>query len=168
MAVTNPGKSLTRSSSQWRLGSIIYSENPDFPNDVLPTKKVIIEIMRYLLHPSIAGKAQHSEESSALMLAKLVQEHWLFCNIYTINTRQIQTKILKLHDEISNLAQTRKERRNANYNKKIEEFNASAEMLSDIFCKNEQIRKHLELHGVKMTSEEWEFLNDQSSEKNVL
>ena len=59
-------------------------------------------------------------------------------------------------------------RRNANYNKRIEEFNASAETLFDIFRKNEQIRKRLEeLHGVKMTSEEWEFLNDQSSKRKM-
>ena len=113
MAVANAGKALTRSLFQRRLGSIIYTENPDFPNGVLPTKKVIIENMRYLLRPSITGKAQRSKQSSALMLAELVQEHWLFCNIYTINTRHIQTKILKLYGEFSNLAQTRKERRNA-------------------------------------------------------
>ena len=71
---------------------------------------------------------------------------------------------MKLYGEFSNLAQTRKETKNANYNKRIEEVNASAEALFDIFCKNEQIRKRLEeLHGGKMTSDEWEFLNDQSS-----
>ena len=84
MAVANPGKALTRSSSQRRLGSIICTENPDFPNGVLPTKKVIIENVRYLLHPLIAGKAQRSKESSAFMLAELEQENWLFCNIYTV------------------------------------------------------------------------------------
>ena len=157
-------KPLTRSSTQKQLGSTIYLQQPDFPNGVLPTKKVIIENMTYLMRPCSAGQAQRSREYAAQMLAELLQEHWLFCNIYTINTRHIQNNILKLYKEFLNLVQCRKERRNEKYQEKVEIFNGNAMKLFDIFCEDEKCRKKLEqLHGVKMTDDEWRFLEDQRS-----
>ena len=167
MATTHThDKPLRRLSTQKQLGSTIYLQQPDFPNGVLPTRKVIIENMTYLMLPCSAGQAQRSREDAAhcQMLAELVQEHWLYCNIYTINTGHIRNNILKLYKELLNLVQCRKERRNEKYQERVEIFNDNAMKLFDIFCEDEICRKKLEqLHGVKMTDDEWRYLEDQRS-----
>ena len=73
----------------------------------------------------------------ALLHAEVIQKHWLFFYMYTISSRHLQTRLMKLYREFNNLMQTRKERRKANYTEKIKCFNASAEVF-DICEENEQ------------------------------
>lgn len=125
----------TRSKSRKQLGSRAYYENPDFPNGVLPTRAVILENMIYLMRPSRAGQNVRSKKSAAFLLAEILQEHWIFCNMYTINTVNIRNRILKLYDEFTKLIQTRKQRQNDVYSKKVDEFNKNADKIFDIFAK---------------------------------
>ena len=54
-------KTATKLSPQHMLVSVAYLENPDFPNGVLPTNKVIIDNMKYLMHPCLAGKLFYTQ-----------------------------------------------------------------------------------------------------------
>jgi len=163
---TKGGRTPTRTSTQKQLGDIVYTTKHDFPNGLLPSRKVVIENIRYLMRPALAGQCQHSKECAALILAELLQEHWLYCNVYTINTRHIQTKVLNLYGEFTSLIQPRKDRWNEKYNEKVRLFNENSEHLFDIFCEDAVCWKRLEAsNGVKMSSEEWDFLHDQRSDR---
>ncbi len=63
--------------------------------------------MIYLLRPNRAGQDQRSREDTALILAEILEDHWNFCNIYTIRTKNILSKILNLYNEFTKLVQVR-------------------------------------------------------------
>ncbi|XP_041374237.1 uncharacterized protein LOC121387279 [Gigantopelta aegis] len=122
--------------------------------------------MMYLMRPNRAGKKQRSKQEAALILSELLQEHWIYCNIYTIRTGHIQTNILKLYMEFTNLIQTRKSRRNESYYEKVRQFNENRGKLFDIFCEDQDSRKRLEnAYGVNMMGNEWAFLTDQRNQR---
>lgn len=159
----------TRSKARKSLREVDYVELPEFSSGILATKKEVIQNMLYLLRPKRAGQAQRSKDDAANILAELLQEHWLFCNLYTISTKSIRKHILKLYEDFTNLVQTRKLRQNANYQSKADLFNAEACKLFDIFCEDIVQRKKLErLHGVKMLELEWKFLDDQRNARQML
>ena len=145
-----------------------FKQQAEFPHGLLPTRKDTIKNVMYLLRPSQAGKAQRSKNNAANLLAETVQEHWLFCNLYTITNSNIRLKILKLYQEFITLGQTRKQRQNESYDKKVADFNKKALELFDIFCENATVRNRLgKHHGVKMTEMEWTFLEDQRSSRKM-
>ena len=159
---------VTRSQTKKTLGDIVYTERADFPHGKLPTKKEILEYMLYLLRPKKAGQNQRSKDEAAGSLAEILQEHWLFCNIYAMTRRSVKLKILDLYSNFITLTQTRKNRRNEIFLGKVEEFNKDANKLFDIFCVDTTARENLEkIFGVKMTEEEWRFYNDQKSERKM-
>lgn len=132
---------------------------------MLPTGKDIIQNMLYLLRPKRAGQAQRSREAAAQLIAELLQEHWLFCNLYT---RHLKKDILKLHGDFLTLVQTRKQRQNDSFPKRAEAFNTRALEVFDIFCQDHVIRRKLEQkHGVKMSDMEWDFLKDQRVQRKM-
>ena len=133
----------TWSQGRKTLGSIDYMEKGEFPQGKLPTCRDIVESMLYLLRPKRSGQAQRSRGDASQLLAELLQEHWLFCNLYTINTRHIKNKILKLYEEFVSLVQTRKQQQNENYFSKTEAFNKQGEEIFYVFCKNTEVRKLL-------------------------
>uniref|UniRef100_A0A0K8RTD7 Uncharacterized protein LOC424740 n=1 Tax=Crotalus horridus TaxID=35024 RepID=A0A0K8RTD7_CROHD len=150
------------------LGTVDYVESSEFAQGILPTKKDVIQNMLYLLHPKRAGQAQRSKEDAAQLLAELLQEHWLFCNLYTIATQSIKKHILNVYEEFSKLYQSRKRRKNDLFIQKADDFNRSSEQLFDIFCTDTVTREKLEQYsGVKMTDTEWKFLEDQRNERKM-
>ncbi|XP_076030470.1 uncharacterized protein LOC143018775 [Oratosquilla oratoria] len=99
----------TRYHSRKTLCGVDYIiERTELPHGMLPTGKDVIQNMLYLLRPKRAGQARRSKDATIQLLAELVQEHWLFCNLYTIHTRNIKEHILKLYLNLS-LIQTRKQ-----------------------------------------------------------
>ena len=159
---------ITRSRATKTLGQANYKEEAEFTSGLLPTRKEILQNMLYLLRPSRAGQVQRSREDAAFLLAEILQEHWIFCNLYTISTKHIKKNILNLYQEFVALLQTRKQRQNETYNKKVSAFNDKADTIFDIFCEEVSTRKRLEqFHGVNMTEIEWKFLNDQRSERKM-
>lgn len=168
MAADSNETVFTRSKAKKTLGCVDYIESAEFPHGILPTAKHVVQNMLYLFRPKRAGKVQRSKDSAAQILAEIVQEHWLFCNIYTIHTRHIKKHILKIYGDFTNLIQTRKQRQNDAYRSRVEAFNLQAEKLFDIFCDDSGVRKKLEQrHGVKMGDMEWQFLEDQRTERKM-
>ncbi|XP_043378294.1 uncharacterized protein LOC102946037 isoform X2 [Chelonia mydas] len=158
----------TGSKAKKTLGNIDYVESSEFSQGILPTNKDVIQNMLYLLQPKRVGQAQQSKEDAAQLLAELLQEHWLFCNLHTIATKNIKTNILKMYEEFTKLYQTRKQRQNQSFTEKADTFNRSSEQLFDIFCTDTVIRNEMEqCSGIKMTDVEWKFLEDQRSERKM-
>lgn len=124
----------------------------ELPNGILPTGKDVLQNMLYLL------------------LAELVQEHWLFCRLYTIHTRHIKKHIPKLYGEFVTLVQTRKQRQSDSFRAGAAAgFNERMKNVMDVFCKDSEIRKKMELkRGVKMDEMEWTFLEDQRTQKKIV
>ncbi|XP_061210488.1 uncharacterized protein LOC133212759 [Neopsephotus bourkii] len=150
------------------LGTVEYVESSGFTQGILPTKKDVVQNMLYLLQPKRAGQAQRSKEDAAQLLAEHLQEHWLVCNLHTIATQSIKKLILKMYEEFTRLYQTRKQRQNQAFTEKADKFNESSEKLFDVFCTDTQTRNKLEeCSGIKMTSIEWKFLEDQRSERKM-
>ena len=140
-----------------------------FPSGKLPTRKDVIQNMLYLLRPKRAGQAQRSKDDAALLLAELLQEHWLFCNLYTISNISIKKHILKLYTEFTNLLQTQKQRKNDAYHQKVAVFNFDSCKTFNIFCSDSTQRKSLEAnYDLKMTDMEWTYLQDQLSESKMV
>ncbi|KAM9128079.1 uncharacterized protein ACDP82_012000 isoform 1-T1 [Pangshura tecta] len=158
----------TGSKAKKTLGNVDYVESSEFSRGILPTNKDVIQNMLYLLQPKRAGQAQRSKEDAAQLLAELLQEHWLFCNLHTIATENIKKNILKMYEEFTKLYQTRKQRQNQSFTEKADTFNRSSEQLFDIFCTDTVIRNELEQYsGIKMTDVEWKFLENQRSERKM-
>ena len=160
----------TRSQAKKTLGNVEYIEMADFPHGILPTRKDILRNMLYLLQPKRAGQVQRSKEEAGRILAEVVQEHWLFCNLYAIQSKHIKKHILRLYSDFLSLLNKRKPKKNAGYDRRVELFNQNAENLFDIFCVDQAVRKKLETlaHGVKMSEIEWKFLNDQRSDRKMI
>ncbi len=159
---------ITRSQTKKTLGDVEYTERADFTHGKLPTSREVLENMLYLLCPKRAGQDQHSRDAAAGILAEILQEHWLFCNIYTLTRKAVKSRILDLYSQFITLLQTRQNRRNATFLTRVEDFNKDADRLFDIFCADETIRNNLEKSfGVKMTEQEWLFYNDQKCERKM-
>ena len=78
-------------------------------------KKAVIEVVLYLLRPRRAGQSQRSRSDAADMLASVLQEHWIFCNLYTISTKNIKKHIIKRYEDFLKLLQTKDSRKNESY-----------------------------------------------------
>ena len=158
----------TRSRGRKCLGRVDYFESADLPHGVLPTKKAVIEVMLYLLRPRRAGQSQRSRSDAADMLASVLQEHWIFCNLYTISTKNIKKHIIKLYEDFLKLLQTRDSRKNESYDAKVLAFNKDSVAMFDIFCTDAcQRRKFENFYDVRMTENEWKFLEDQRGERKM-
>ncbi|XP_076056364.1 uncharacterized protein LOC143034316 [Oratosquilla oratoria] len=129
---------------------------------MLPSGKDFIQNKLYLLRPKRAGQVQRSKDAAAQLMAELVQEHWLCCSLYTIQTRHIKKHILKLYGEFFTLIKTRKQRQNDSFQARAAGFNKRMKQLMDVFYQDSEMRKKMELkHGVKVDEIEWTFFENQ-------
>ena len=155
-----PGRE-TRSKARKILCDTVYTEASDLPNGVLPTKKHVVECMLYLLRPTRAGKVHRTKEDAAKVLASAIQDHWLYCNIYTIDKRYIAKKILELYTRFLLNIKRPASKQSDTWKSQMGGYNAEMEKLFDIFCEDECARKRKEQEfAIKMADMEWEFLED--------
>ncbi|XP_076065297.1 uncharacterized protein LOC143039305 [Oratosquilla oratoria] len=158
----------TRSHTKKILYGVDYIERAELPYWMIPTGKDVMQNMLYLLRPKRTGQAPYSKDAAAQLPAELVQEHWLFCILYTIHTRHIKKHILKLYSEFVTLIQARKQRQRDSFQARAADFNERMKRLMNVFCQDSEIRKKMELkHGVKMDEMEWAFLEDQRTQKKM-
>ncbi|KAL5014703.1 hypothetical protein ScPMuIL_008973 [Solemya velum] len=80
---------------QGELGIVSYMESVGFPDGLLSTKMDVIQNKMYLMKPNRVGSSRRSKEDAAFMLAHIIHKHWIFCNMYTIDTKYIKKHILK-------------------------------------------------------------------------
>ena len=96
------------------------------------------------------------------------RQYWIFCNLYTISTKNIKKHIIKLYEDFLKLLQTRDSRKNESYDAKVLAFNKDSAVMFDIFCTDAcQRRKFENFYDVRMTENEWKFLEDQRGERKM-
>lgn len=155
-----PGRE-TRSKAKKLILNSVYIEASDLPNGVLPTKKQVVECMLYLLRPSRAGKLQRTKDEAARILASALQEHWIYCNIYTIHNDHITKRILVLYHRFCLNLRRPTSKQSDTWKAQMVEYNTSMDTLFDIFCEDDKARKKKEDEfDIKMADMEWNFLDD--------
>ena len=95
MASSSSKSVVTRSGTQKKLFDVVYSEIDEFPPGKLPLEKSVIERMLFLMRPDRAEKQSLSTHDAARAVAKELQEHWHYCNIYTCTMKAITEKLQK-------------------------------------------------------------------------
>ena len=153
----------TRSKCQKTLHDTVYTEQCELPIGKLPVQKDVVCCMLYLLRPDRAGKAIRTINEAALLLSNALVEHWHFCNVYTIGERHIVKKICGVYNEFKNNCQTRTNRKTDMWKERMSKYNHQLKStLFDISTQDRQRTHNLEeQYGVKMTSLEYDFLEDQ-------
>ena len=121
----------TRSNCQKTLHDTVHTEQCELPTGKLPVQKDVVCCLLHLLRPDRAGKAIHTINESAVLLPNALVEHWHFCNVCTIGERHIVKKICGVYNEFKKNCQTRTD------------------------------RKTDEQYDMKMTSLEYDFLEEQ-------
>ena len=156
-------KITTRSSGQRLLLTEEYIERDVFQNGKLPSKKSIVEMMMFMTHPYRVASSHRTLHAAAELVADAVSEIWKFCNIVTKNVRFIVADVEKLYTSFRNLHRERN-RPNPTWTSRAVSFNASIHELFDVFCEDPVRRKKQELlTGVKMTAEDYDFLENMRS-----
>ena len=101
---------------------------------------------------------------TTVRLSNALVEHWHFCNVYTIGERRIvKKKICGVYNEFKNNCQTRTNRKTDNWKERMSMYNHQLKStLFDISTQDRQRTHNLEeQYGMKMTSLEYDILEDQ-------
>lgn len=77
---------ITRSSGRRMLRGVEFIERQSFRNGKLPTRKEVLEMMLFICHPVRSGREVMTRKTAARIVAKALKEHWLFCNVSTVNS----------------------------------------------------------------------------------
>lgn len=167
MEVSFSNAVVRRSSTQKKLLDTTYCEKDDLPPGKLPLEISIIERMMYLLRPDRAGNAMRTVKSAVHILSYVLQEHWEYCNIYTITLKNIRRKIEKLYTEFVKNIQTRKDRRTSTWEQKMKQFNDRVSTtLFDISTSDKMRIDELSKETrITMGQIEYAFLEDQRGER---
>ena len=152
-----------RSKCQKTLHDTVYTEQCELPTGKLPVQKDVACCMLQLLHPDQAGKAMHMINEAAVLLSNALVEHWHFCNVHIIGGRNTMKKVCGVYNEFKNNCQTRTDRKTDKWKERISTYNH--QLKSTLFDILTQYRQHTckleEQYCVKMTSLEYDFLEDQ-------
>ena len=98
----------------------------------------------FLLRPSRAGKVHRTKEDAAKILPSAIQDHWLYCNIHTIDKRYIAKKILDIYARVLLNVKRPASKQSDSWKSQMGDYNAGMEKLFDIFCEDECARKRKE------------------------
>ena len=174
-----------RSSGQKTLGDVTFVAKPHFSPGQLPSQREVIEVMLFHLLPGIPGRQPKSKDEAGNVVAGGLVEHWVFQNIYTIQKvgfsfqlfidfkflqRCVTKKIKDLYGDFTYYLNYPKKKQTENWVAKIlQPFLMKIKTCLDIACKDPVALKKLEkFHGVKMTPEEHNFLEDQLGPRLML
>ena len=129
-----------------------------FSNGLLPSKREIIERMIFHLLP----KSMSRDEAADTVADELMQ-HWVYCNVYTKQRKNVSKAIKSLYDEFQVKKQTGKHRQTPKWFE--ETWNPYLLSLNNGFDIRAQTlearKKQEELFGVKETETEEKFWKDQ-------
>ena len=88
----------TRSMLKKYINGTCYTASEELSIDVLPTKRNVLECMIHILRPGNSGQQLKIHEASNL-LARNLNRHWGFANIYTKGWRYVSKDIEKLYEK---------------------------------------------------------------------
>ncbi len=155
-----------RSTCEVKLGDVQFIGSLDFPPGMLPLQIHILQAMIGLLRDKRKGFTQ---QTAARRVSINVIDRWMHCNVYTKADRHVQGQIIKLYAEFEELKKTPYPRRTDKWKEKVQVFHDRVSAsLFDIFTPDSRRLKRLELfYGVKMTVEEYQFLEDQRHDRKM-
>jgi hypothetical protein len=108
MSKQDPVRYSLRSASMQRLFNEEYHARDTFSLGLLPSDREIIEIMIQHLMPRGKGFLQKSKAQAAEMVAEMLYEQWVWCNIYPKEIRTISKAVLNLYTDCKLLTHTPK------------------------------------------------------------
>ena len=153
-----------RSATSLTLGDELFVARDSFTPGLLPSQKSVIEMMMYILTPRGKGIKQVTREEAEIRVAHTLTEHWVWCNIYTIQMKNVIAAVSRLYAEFKKLTSTMKVRQTPKWLENtlkpyLERVNGS---LLDIATNDPVYKKKQEdIQGVKMTQAEHDFYEDQ-------
>lgn len=152
-----------RSRSKMTLGDENFFARDFFPSGLLPTARMVVEVMLWHLLPKGKGYICPKKEEAAAFTANMLMEHWVWCNVYPTTKVNTAIKIEKLYKEFHAKCRTPKARQTEKWKEETARpYVQSLEKGLDIRTKDDTARKRLEEHfGVKETATESEYWTDQ-------
>ena len=160
-----------RSKWSMALGPITFHARETFTSSVLPSKREVVERMIWFLIPRPKGTVfLTSKEWAASRVSEELCEHWIWCNIYPKQVKNVNKMILNLYIDFKKLQSTPKDRRTDKWvSEKVQPYIKSlAEEGLDIQTLDTDYRKKLEKHyGVKETDMEVEFWEEQMRGRRI-
>lgn len=152
-----------RSGSKMTLGEEEFCARDFFPSGLLPTKRMVLEMMIWHLLPKGKGFCCPTKEEAASLVADVLIQHWIWCNVYTKQKKNVTNAILKLYMEFRVKVRVPKVKQTQKWQEAVAKpFILSLEKGFDIKAQDFQaIKKQEELYNVKETEVEKEFWRDQ-------
>lgn len=132
-----------------------------FSLDTLPTKMQVVQRMLY--------EKNYRTYASAKKIASELIDLWVKCNVYTKSEIFVANFIANVMDEFSKLLRYPKSKiKHAAFGTKKDNFLKNIDQLFDIFCDQTTQRRKLEKqHLLQMTSEDFNFYEDQKGPRNL-
>ena len=101
-------------------------------------------------------------KQAADVVAQHLQEHKIWCNLYTINKLNIADKISELAKKCNFVEGYPKSKYGPAYNRHVNEFMCNIDKIFDIFCQDsKQRRKQDETFRLLTTDADMAFYHDQ-------
>ena len=156
-----------RSSCEVKLGDVQFLGSLEFPPGMLPQEIHVLQAMIGLLRDQKKG---FTKQTAARRVSINLIDQWIHCNVYTKADQNVQNQIIKLYTEFEELKKTPYPRRTDKWKDKVKVFHDRVSTsLFDIFTPDARRLKRLELfYGVRMTEEEYEFLEDQRHHRKMI
>ena len=127
-----------------------------------------MEVMIEMLMPRGQGYYQLSRAEAADRVATMLCEHWIWCNIYPKQRKNVSKQVLSSWLEFKTIVSKRKEKQTQKWSEeKMAPFLLMMNnTLFDISTEDQTyIKKQEKLYGVKMTEVEANFLEDQRGQQ---
>ena len=132
-----------------------FTSKDSFAKNTLPTERNV----QRMLHES------HWQTKAALkVVAQELVDVWVFCNVYPFTTNAVTLILETLAKSFQKVHfQPKNRRKSVSYCKLVPNFLSDADLLFDIFCKDDKQRRKLEeLYKLRMTEADFAFDNDQN------
>ena len=153
-----------RSTFSQSIGDEVFVGRAEFESGKLPSEREVLEMMIWGIAPRV-GSTQSSLPEVAKVVAEVLEEHWIWSNVYCKKPANIKSQLEKLYNEFK----THKKRGKAKMTAKwqAETFQPYLERLKrglDISTYDDAYLAKMEAkYGVKMTEEDRLFRDDQIS-----
>ena len=156
-----------RSSCEVKLGDVQFVGSLNFPPGMLPLEIHVLQAMMGLMRDKKKG---FTLQTAARRISINLIDQWIHCNVYTKADQNVQGQIIKLYTAYRELEKTPYPRRTDKWKEKVKAFyDRVSSTLFDIFTPDARRLKRLELfYGVKMTDEEYAFLEDQRHDRKMI
>ena len=142
----NPYKARAlRSGNSMVLGKEVINGRSSFTPGILPKERAVIEVMIEMVMPRGQGLHQVSKEEAAVRVAETLTEHWIWCNVYPKQMKNVIKMVENVWEEFRKMVRYPKARQTDKWHEeKVHPYlDKIKNTLLDISTKDpEYIKKH--------------------------